>query len=252
MVKEMQSLREYVSKLIPAGKPQRVALALGLTALAFAALPAIASANISLREGSGTGTKIVVGKAVTIKSSNLVFSTTGPAVGNVECSNSTLSGHVSLNGAPQAKIQITSAAFKGAEEGALERCKTTIAGPIRPLTAEVSAVNLAWISAFEQNGTSTTEGLSRIVATTGSVGLRSKLFAEVSKGVVAQVSNCVYEKESVAGTFTIGNALGDLISAPEFALNAGASTGECPSGGTLSGTGTVEASGGVSVFTSTP
>jgi hypothetical protein len=172
----------------------------------------------------------------------------------LECSNSTLKGRVSSNGLVQAKIEIVSGAFKGGEEGALERCKTTISGPIRTLTAEVSSLNLAWIWAFEQKGTSTTEGLSFVVGKgVGNVGFQSKLFKEVSKGVVSQVASCVYEKERVAGTFTIGSALSDLVSGQAFVLNSGASTGECSSGGTLSGTATVKTSPlGVSVFTSTP
>jgi hypothetical protein len=59
-----------------------VALVVGLMASAFASLPAIASANISLREGSGSGTKLATNQAVVAMSSNLVFSTTGPSAGN--------------------------------------------------------------------------------------------------------------------------------------------------------------------------
>jgi len=80
-------------------KPIGVGLVIGLLALAFTALPAMAQAAPTLRDSKGI---VAVGETVLATSSNLVTVT---SKGNLTCSNVTLTGKVTSN--PPAKLSGT-------------------------------------------------------------------------------------------------------------------------------------------------
>jgi hypothetical protein len=213
-----------------------VGISLALAVCLVAALPAMASAaNVSLRTGSQTGTKLATGAAVKAVSSNLEFATSS---GIFRCAKNELAGKVTKNNADPVEVSLSTVGLKGVSGGA---CATTIGGGA--VTIAVTAENLPW--QLKLTGISATAGKGTLTGTGGNIRLKFVYSAPAQ-------ATCVYEKASVADTFNLnGGALVLTLSGQTFTLNSGASTGPCPTSGTYGGTFAVT-SGTSTVFATSP
>jgi hypothetical protein len=187
-------------------------LAVGLLALAFAALPALAqAANVTLHEGSKTGPNLAVEAEVEAASSNLVFST---EIGALECGVGKVSGVVAANSAEPADVQVEEGQFEEVGGGA---CKTSIPLP-GGVTAHITPENFPWVIHFFANGTTTITGAAFEATLTNALG--------------EDIATCTYSAASIADTFNFNTALFDTITGQTL---TGGGTSLCPSSGTLSG-----------------
>jgi len=188
-------------------KPIGLGLIVGILALAFAALPAIASATTL---DNAAGTKLAVGAAVTAESSNLVF--TGSTGVKLECKKNTLGGKVTAN-APTPVVTVTSATFLNAAGGAA--CLTN-AG----LTVEVKPDPNPpdWTLTFEPE---------------------NKFVLETNIAFTAKFSNgleCTFSREKVTGTYTTNESPTTLtVGAGQVFTKAATSPEACGATGTLTG-----------------
>lgn len=186
-----------------AKKPIGLAFVVGLLALAFAALPALAQANVSLRKGSATGAKLKNKAPITGFSSNLRFATNGGIT--LECAENEINGEVLSNGGATAILGVTSTRFQGT--GGNPKCLTNVEG----LTAEITSVTISNITLFSNETNSAS--------------------AEFTANIGGEL--CTYAG-TVASTFEFGVPLVLTIPGSTLTLQAG-SGAKCPTSGVLSG-----------------
>jgi hypothetical protein len=187
-------------------------LAVGLLALAFAALPALAqAANVTLREGSTTGPPLAVGAEVEAFSGDLVFTT---SIGALECKENEVEGTVTANSAEPADVEVSGGRFEGEGGGA---CQTSIALP-GSVTAHITPENFPWVIHFFANGTTKITGAAFEATLTNALG--------------EDIATCTYSAAEIADTFNFNSALVDTISAQTL---TGGGTTFCPESGSLSG-----------------
>ena len=191
-----------------------MAACLALVAFAAMALvPAMASAQ-TLEETNGTtvpaGTKIDA-----TQSTSIIFDTSS---GNVTCSESTLTGTVTQEGAGvPVKGTVETAKFTGPGGG---RCTSTI---IFNPTFQVTVENLHYCL----EGSQAADTWS-IKACTAGQNLKFTLHSNLG-------FSCTYERASVTGTFETGKDLTLKVGASQtFSVIAGSSSA-CPTSGTLTG-----------------
>jgi hypothetical protein len=186
-------------------KPMGLGL-LVVLALAFAALPAMASA-VTLDNAAGTA--LVKGATVTGTSSNLVFtSASGVAL---KCSENNLTGKVTTN----PTVTFEKATFTGPSGGP---CATNVPG----LTATVTA---------DPNPPDWTLSLGASDAFT----LGSPIAFTVVFNSTPQLT-CTFSRSSVTGTFTTNVVPATFtVGASQTFTKSAASSAECGATGTLSG-----------------
>jgi hypothetical protein len=195
-------------------KPFGLGLIVGILALAFAALPAIASAT-TMDESGGAVTS--VGTVITASSSNLTFD--GSTGLNLECKKNTLSGKLTAN-APTPKVNITSASFLNAAGGVA--CLTNMAGVTAEVKADPNPPN--WTLALEPENKFTLSSASGSVAFTAKIGALECTFKRTTPpGTVTGT----YTTNTTPTIFTIG-------AGQTFTKVAGPE--QCGTGGTLTGT----------------
>jgi hypothetical protein len=196
-------------------KPIGLGLIVGILALAFAALPALASATTL---DNSAGTPIPVGTTLTAESPNLVF--TGATGVNLECKKSTLSGKLTAN-APTPKHNVTTATFKNAAGGAA--CLTNVPGLTVEVATEPSPPN--WTVAFDPEDKLTLSSASGAIAFT----------AKFSNGLT-----CTFSRTTVTGTYNTNVSPTTLtVGASQVFTKSAGSSAECGATGTLDGTFTV-------------
>ncbi|MBS1878871.1 MAG: hypothetical protein JST31_05115 [Actinobacteria bacterium] len=207
-------------------KPIGLGLFVALMAMAFAALPAMASAaNVTLHENTAGGAALAVGAPIKGFSTNLKFKTTEITL---ECGESEVKGTVATNSAEPADVSLTEGRFQSGG-GA---CKTS-----NPLVfADITPEGLPWRIHFFANGTTKITG--------------AKFKATLTSGGIS-IKTCVYEKAEIADTFNFNAALIDTITNQVLNLNVAQSSATCPATGELSGSFSVT-SGGNAVVATTP
>jgi hypothetical protein len=204
-------------------------LVIGLLAMAFAALPAMASAaSVTLRSGGAGGPALAEGAGISAFSENLKFATTAGIT--LECSENTLTGTVGTN--PGASVNLTEGAFTG-NEGA-EECETNVPG----LNTIILGVEfLSPMRFFAEAGVGKDEVEVRFT---------SLLLLPPEFPV------CAYEG-TVFTEYALGTPLvppaGDHVVPSTLTLAAGSSA-ECPGSGVLTGEFEVRSGGGPVTVTS--
>jgi hypothetical protein len=191
-------------------KPIGLGLIVGILALAFAALPALASATTL---DNGAGTVLLPGAAVAGESGNLVFeSVTGV---KLECKKNALSGKVTVN-APTPKVNITSATFKNATGGAA--CLTNVPGLTAEVEPDPNPPN--WTLAFDPKD----EFILSSAVTKGEIAFTAKF----SNKLV-----CTFSRPTVTGTYTTNVSPTTLtVGAGQVFTKSAASSAECGATGT--------------------
>jgi hypothetical protein len=188
---------------------------LGLLALAFAALPALASATTL---DNSAGTPIPVGTVLTAESNNLVF--TGATGINFECKKDTLSGKLPTN-APEPKHNVTTATFKNAAGGAA--CLTNVPGLTVEVATEPNPPN--WTVAFQKEDKFTLSSASGAIAIT----------TKFSNGLT-----CTFSRTTVTGAYNTNVAPATLtVGAGQVFTKSAGSSAECGGSTVLDGSFTV-------------
>jgi hypothetical protein len=195
--------------------------------LAFAAVPAMASASPVLKEGTTT---VPVGSSIQGTNSGNILLTTGSGI--VTCTGSTLGGTLTTNGGTSIAGDINSASFTGTGSGGT--CTSTFFG--NP-TFSVTPEHLPWCI------TSTTLG-SFTVRGGGCSAKEEELRFTLTNALVGE---CTYERPKVIGTYVANVTPVKLTVGSGQTFTRVAGGGLCPSTGTLSGGWTLET--GVSPFT---
>lgn len=185
-------------------KPYAVFVAL-LALTAISALPAVASATLTLRTG---GVALPTGAEVKGESSNLVFKAPGSTL---TCASNVVSGTLTTNKKASDKVNLSAGSFTEPEPGGL--CKSTL-GP-----AKVSPLGLPWTLTLAEGETSTIKG---------------EPVVEFEAEFVEFGITCFFESKSIKDTFNVGGALIDTITGQKFTRNAKSSVG-CPETGELNG-----------------
>lgn len=184
--------------------------------LAFAAVPAAASAAKVDIVNAATGKKLANKSEIKGESSNLKFKT---EAGTLECSKSVVTGELKNNNKENITGTITTASFTGEEAGGL--CKTTGLGP-----AKIVPTGLPWTIVFTAAGTTTIEG-------TPVVDFEAEFPA-------AGGLKCDFQSSSVADSFEFEKSpLIDTISKQTFT----SSSPGCPTTGELNGSFTLTSKG---------
>lgn len=187
-------------------------LAICAALVAFAALPAMASASPHLTETGGVAVKV----GSIIKATNTGNTVMTTSFGNIECTSATLTGSVIKNSGTEIEGEISKATFTGT--GAGGTCTTSFLGNIT-----VTPKKLPWC--IKAGGKLAADTFELVGAKCGSTG--SMEFTLDS----STVGECTYIKTAVNGTFTTGEK-GDLtVSQQSFTKSAG--SGFCPSSGSL-------------------
>jgi hypothetical protein len=187
--------------------------------VAFAAVPAIASASPVLTEG-GVALKPTAesgGKILATNSGNIVLTT---SIGNVTCTKSTLTGSLLKNSGSHIEGTAEKATFTNNAGG---DCSSTF--PFNP-TFEVVPENLHWCITS---------------ATAGAWSIRGGGCNEAGKNLRFTLKSsagyfCTFERATVTGTYVTGVSPATLKvgSSQTFGRTAGAD-GVCPPSGTLDG-----------------
>jgi hypothetical protein len=208
-------------------------LAICAALVAFAVVPAIASASPELVNVGGT--KIATG--TTIQGTNVGNTVMTTSIGNVECTTSVMSGVLTKNSGTEIEGNIESASFKGTESG--ERCS----GPLG--ATEVTIPSLPWCiratSAMEKD---------EMQVRGGKCSEASRALTFTLHGTILGFPvTCHYSKASVSGTYRT-KASGDAqvtILKQRFTREAG-SSGSCPEFGDLDMTFTLETGTGEALY----
>jgi hypothetical protein len=195
-------------------KPIGLGLIVGILALAFAALPALASASTTL-ENLTTGKPLAVGTAIDAVSENLVF--TGETGVNLECKKSTLAGPLTAN-APTPIVNITSASFLNEAGGTA--CKTNVPGLTVVVTTDPNPPN--WNVTFEAE--------DKFIVETNPTGGSIAFNAVFSNG-----AKCTFSRSTVTGTYNTGALLTLTVGAGQVFTASAESSPECGKMGTLDG-----------------
>jgi hypothetical protein len=193
-------------------------LAICAALVAFAAVPAVASAAPELVNGAGT--KVATGSAITgTNVGNTVMTT---SIGNVECTTAVMSGTLTKNSGTEIEGDIESASFKGTESG--ERCS----GPLG--ATEVTIPSLPWCiratKSMEPDEMQVRGGKCSETSRALTFTLHGSIFGFPV--------TCHYSKASVSGTYRT-KAAGDAqvtITKQKFTRETG-SSGSCPESGEL-------------------
>lgn len=195
--------------------------------LAFAAVPAMASASPVLKEGTTT---VPIESSIQGTNSGSILLTT--SFGTVTCTQSTLAGKLTTNSGTSIAGDITAASFTGTGSGGA--CASTFPGsPSFTVTAE----NLPWCL------TSTTLGSFTVRGGTCGTTAQNLRFTLTNP----TVGSCTYERGTVTGSY-VANVTPVKLSVGSGQTFTKVSGGVlCPSTGTLSGAWTLET--GVSPFT---
>ena len=176
---------------------------LSLAALvAFAAVPAAASASPILEDHAGNDT--AVGTA--IKATNLGNTILTSGFGNVTCSTSTLEGKVTANETGNVKGAIEKASFTGTATNG--RCVSTIFGVA---SAQVTVENLP----YELQATAADKW-----DITDPVGLRFTF--DLFNSSNASVGSCTFERKAAEGGFQAVHASGRSTEQPGSEARRGA------------------------------
>jgi hypothetical protein len=194
-----------------------------LGVVGFAVMPAFARATVTIRHAGGGAALNTTTDTVKAFSPTLEFET---ALGNLQCTESTLTGKLTVNTANPAKATVSSATFTGTS-GA--QCPTTIGGGA--VTATITAAQLPWTLEVAESGTSTLKG-----------GPNVRFTAQLFEGVL-EVGRCVYQNTTVKSEIVkFGSTpLQDKVKGQEFTLLEG--TELCSETGELKGTFTLTANG---------
>jgi hypothetical protein len=193
--------------------------------LAFAAVPAMASASPVLTENGvpvSTGAKILA-----TNSGNITLTS---SIGTVTCTKSQMTGTVKTNSGSTIQGQIETASFTGSASE--NRCSSTF--PFNP-TFKVTPENLPWCIH--------TGGGDAFTVSGGACGGTAKNLRFTLSSVLG---NCTYERAAVAGTYVTNETPVTLKvgSGQTFTRVSGSI---CPETGTLAGGWTLETD--VSPFT---
>jgi hypothetical protein len=194
-------------------KPIGLGLIVGILALAFAALPALASATTMDEAGGGV---TPVGTAITAKSANLTFD----GAVNLECKLNTLSGKLTAN-APSPTVTFNKATFLNAAGGTA--CLTSVPGLTAVVTADPNPP--AWTVTLEKEDKFTLKAESGNVAFTA---------------VIGGALTCTFSRASVTGTYNTNSAPTTLtVGAGQVFTGAATNPKECGPEGTLTGSFTI-------------
>jgi hypothetical protein len=187
-------------------KPIGLGLIVGILALAFAALPAIASAT--------TVDGVAVGGTVTAESGNLTFD--GLNGVNLECKKNTLKGPLTAN-APSPTVTINSASFLNATGGTA--CLTNKAGVTAVVNADPNPPK--WTVTLEKEDKFTLKAESGNVAFTA---------------VIAGAFTCTFSRATVTGSYNTKTKPAVLtIGTGQTFTGAAGNPEACGAGGTLTG-----------------
>jgi len=183
--------------------------------VAFSAVPAVASATLTLNTG---GVPLAAGAEIRGESSNLVFKAPGSTL---KCESNVVVGKLTTNKKASDKANLAEGEFTG--------CESTL-GP-----ANVAAVALPWTLTLAEAGTSTIKGepVVEFEAEFPSVGL-----------------TCFFESKNVKDTFNVGGAMIDTITGQKVTRNPISSVG-CPETGELNGSFALT-SGGAAIEATVP
>lgn len=181
--------------------------------VAFAAVPALASASPVLTNPPGTA--VPVGTAIVgTNIGNTVMTT---SLGNIECQKSTVTGKVTKNNGTEIEGNIESASFTGSGSGGA--CTTAFLGDVT-----VTPKKLPWcLKANAKIGT------DKFNLTSGACGGGGVMEFTLDTAIAGE---CTYTKSAVEGTYTTGGTQAVLtVSEQEFKKSAGGFL--CPSTGKL-------------------
>jgi hypothetical protein len=189
-----------------------------LAVVAFSAMPAVASATLTLNTG---GVPLAAKAPIKGESANLVFK--GPGT-TLKCASNVVEGKLTTNKKASDKAELEESEFTGPGG-----CESTL-GPAR-----VAALTLPWTLTLAEAGTSTIKGASVV-----------EFEAEFpSFGIT-----CFFESKKVEDTFNIGGPMIDTITGQKFTRNPASSVG-CPESGELNGSFALS-SGGVAIEATIP
>jgi len=178
-----------------------------LAVVAFSALPAVASATLTLNTG---GVPLTAGAEIKGESSNLVFKAPGSTL---KCASNIVKGTLTTNKKASDKVNLTEGAFTEPLAGGL--CESTL-GAARVATV---GATLPWTLTLAEAGTSTIKG---------------EPVVEFEAEFVEFGITCFFESKNVKDTFNVGGALIDTITGQKFTRNPASSVG-CPENGELNG-----------------
>jgi hypothetical protein len=198
-------------------------LAICAALVAFAALPAMASASPVLQN---SGTTVATGSG--IKATNVGNTVMTTSLGSVECSTSTMAGTLVTNSGTLIEGNIESAAFSGTGENG--KCT----GPFGDVT--VTVPSLPWCI--------------KTTKTMHQIEIRGGKCSEAPRAVTfilhSSFGECKYTRASVLGTLTTGGTQAHLTaSGVEFAGET--NPFGCPSSGKLDMTYKLETTGGTAL-----
>jgi hypothetical protein len=203
-------------------------LAICAALVAFAAVPAMASASPELQTSGGV--KVAVGTQIKATNvGNVVFTTN---FGNITCTSSTMTGEVVENSGTSIKGTIKTASFTGNHDGTTN-CVTTIPGiTMVKVTPEISSPSNHWCltSTVSPNFSIRGGGCSEAAK-----GLKFTL--DLFNSSTEAIGSCSYERTAASGPIT-GTYVPN-VSPLELTVTGGnvfARLGEnflCPSSGTL-------------------
>jgi hypothetical protein len=182
---------------------------------AMAAVPALASINLTLQKNGST---VLTGTLIqATNEGNILFDT---SIGSLSCTGSTLTEKVTANSGSELIGIIESASFTGA--GSENRCTTSFIGDVK-----YDSDNLPWcIKAGGKLATDTFE-------------MRGGGCSESSKSLQLTLTGsatCIYTRPNVTGSYTTNGTQAILTIGASQIFNAAAGSGFiCPSAFTLTG-----------------
>jgi hypothetical protein len=190
-----------------------VALAL----VAFAAVPAFASASPVLTEAV-EGSNVTVPVGTFINGTNVGNTVMTTSLGNIECQTSVITGKVTKNNGTEIEGTIETASFTGT--GAEGKCTTAFLGNIK-----VEAKKLPWCLKAGGKLAADAFNVTSVACPTGAGGMEFTLVSSLAGA-------CTYTKAAVEGKFSTGSPQAILtVSEQEFKKSAGG--GLCPASGKL-------------------
>jgi hypothetical protein len=209
-------------------------LAICAALVAFAVVPAVASASPELQTSGGA--KVATGTAIKATNvGNVVFTT---SVGNITCTSASMTGEVTENSGSSIKGTIKTASFTGTHDGTTN-CATTIFGITM---VKVTPENLPWCLTSTVFGHWTIRGGGCPEA---AKGLRFTL--DLFNSSTESIGSCTYERTAASGPITGTYNAGPPLELTVTAGNVFARVGEsflCPSSGTLDAKFKVQTSAG--------
>jgi hypothetical protein len=201
-------------------------LAICAALVAFAAVPAMASASPELQTSGGV--KVATGTAIKATNNGNVVFTTGS--GNITCTAASMTGEVVENSGGNIKGTIKTASFTGNHDGTTN-CVTTIFGITM---VKVTPENLHWCL------TSTTLGAWAIGGGGCSEAAKALQFTlDAFNSNTEAIGTCIYERTTTSGPINGTNNTGTspleltVTGGNVFTRTGGTLGALCPASGTL-------------------